>query len=249
MGDWGQGDVWWEDRACSLPLPLGPSPYLGPVSPTLQRPGEQPPTPSPETPIYRAWRWGRGWAWCSGKSQDRAARKQGRGTPRRGAGKPQSCFCCPARQAACWGRPLGLSGQGPSEWESDSPVPEGPKVPKASSGDGQRLRGTGHMPGTVGVPSSERIEPCSHSPVRKRRYPHCHSKDPEAWGGWSPAHSHTAPKWQGQDLDPGSLLHTPGPAGPFFLVLESPGLKEACCSAASGGGSSNGYYYCHRHSY
>lgn len=178
-----------------------------------------------------------------------AARKQGRGTPRRGAGKPQSCFCRPAREAACWGRPLGLSGQGPPEWESDSPVPEGPEVPKASSGDGQRLRGTGHMPGTVGAPSSERIEPCSHSPVRKRRYPHYHSKDPEAWGGWLPAHSHTAPKWQGQDLDPGSLLRTPGPAGHFFLVLENPGLKEACCSAASGGGSSNGYYYYHHHSY
>lgn len=162
----------------------------------------------PETPSLRVWRWGRGWACCSGRSRASTTRKQGRGTPRLGAGKPQSCSCHPAWRPPVGEDPSGLNGLGPPEQGGDSPVPRGPLRSKGQHGDGQHLRGLATRQALFQGPSSvSTLSPCSPRPGRKGHYPHVYSEDAEAQRGSLLAHSLTTPRWHCQGVAPGSMAH------------------------------------------
>lgn len=109
----------------------------------------------------------------------------GRGTPRPGAGKPQSCSHHPAQQAACrerppWGRVDGAHPSGKVTARS----PEGPSVPKVSSSDGRGVRGPAKWQALFRVPSlGNSLRPRSHSPARKPVATSTLTEEAEARGG------------------------------------------------------------------
>ena len=199
----------WEGRVHSLPLRLGPFPRVGPASPTLQRPREQPPTPSPETPGRRVWRRGRGrpaalakvWSAPPGS---RAGELQGWEQ-----GSPTAAPTALPGRLPVGGDPSGVADRAHLSGKVTAVSPEGPKVPEANRGDGQCLRGPGHLPGTVRAPLPVSLwKPRSQSP-EAASLPHVYGSErlvtcPQSYS------SQAAQPELGSGSSLQLLLHTPG---------------------------------------
>lgn len=135
-GGLGERGCVWEGRVHSLPLPLRPSPCMGPASRTLQRPRERPATPSLETTGRRAWRRGRGrpavlakvWSAPPGS---RAGELRGQEQ-----GSPIAAPAALAGRLPIGGDPSGGADRAHLSGKVTAVSPEGPKVPEANRGDG-----------------------------------------------------------------------------------------------------------------
>lgn len=156
----------WEGRVHSLPLPLGPSPCMWPASPrSPEALGAA--TNSPAQKLPAAGRVaGEGRPAVLAKVWS-APPKQGRGTPRPGAGKPHSCSHRPARQATRWGRPLGGADRAHLSGEKWQPCPQ--RTPRCQRPWGQWPPAR-HCGGTLTPVSS--WKPRDQGPGRSSIPPH-----------------------------------------------------------------------------